>query len=187
MKQLIVLSGPSGVGKSTVRTELIKQNPNIWYSISATTRYPREGEKNGIDYYFLSPDEFKNEINNNNLIEYVEVYKDILYGTLKSTVEEHLNKGYDVLFEIDVDGAKIIKEKYPNAILIFIMPPSIEILKKRLTDRNTETIEKINERINKAKYEINNSKYYDYIVVNEDINKTVLEIENILEQNKIKE
>lgn len=187
MKQLIVLSGPSGVGKSTVRKELIKRNPNIWYSISATTRGPREGEQNGVDYYFLSLEEFKKQIEKNNLIEYVEVYKDVLYGTLKSTVLDHQNKGYDVLFEIDVDGAKIIKDTYPNAILIFIMPPSVEILKQRLIDRNTEDAEKIKERIEKAEYEIRCAKNYDYIVINEDINKAVLDIENILEQNKIKE
>jgi len=186
MSRLIVLSGPSGVGKSTIRKELINRNPNIWYSISATTRPPREGEKDGVDYYFLSVAEFKKQIQQNNLIEYVEVYKNIWYGTLKSSVIAQQKKGYDVLFEIDVDGGKIIKKTFPDALLIFLMPPNMETLKKRLINRNTETEEKLKERIAKAEYEIKCAKEYDYIVTNEDIEESIQKIEKILEENKIK-
>ena len=152
--KLIILSGPSGVGKSTIRTELIKQLPNLWYSISATTRPKRDNEQNGIDYYFLTKEEFVKQIENNNFLEYEEVYKDTYYGTLKQTVFDKLNNNINVILEIDVNGALNIKKNLKEAILIFIEPPSFENLKTRLINRDTESEEKLKERLEKASYEL---------------------------------
>lgn len=178
--KLIIISGPSGSGKSTIREQIVKNNKNIWYSISMTTRKPRINEKNEIDYYFVTKEEFLKEIENNNFYEYAEVYKDIYYGTPKNKVKEMLNKGYDVILEIDVDGALQIKEQDKDAILIFIMPPSIEELKNRLENRKTDSKEKIKERLDKALYEISFKDKYDYIVLNDNIDKAVKELENII-------
>lgn len=180
--KLIIISGPSGSGKSTIREKIVKNNKNIWYSISMTTRKPRINEKNEIDYYFVTKEEFLTEIKNNNFYEYAEVYKDIFYGTPKNKVQEMLNKGYDVILEIDVDGALQIKKQDNNAILIFIMPPSIEELKNRLENRKTDSKEKIKERLNKALYEISFKDKYDYIVLNDDIEKATKEIETIIKK-----
>lgn len=180
--KLIIISGPSGSGKSTIREKIVKNNKNIWYSISMTTRKPRINEKNEIDYYFVTKEEFLTEIKNNNFYEYAEVYKDIFYGTPKNKVQEMLNKGYDVILEIDVDGALQIKKQDKDAILIFIMPPSIEELKNRLENRKTDSKEKIKERLNKALYEISFKDKYDYIVLNDDIEKATKEIETIIKK-----
>lgn len=180
--KLIIISGPSGSGKSTIREKIVKNNKNIWYSISMTTRKPRINEKNEIDYYFVTKEEFLTEIKNNNFYEYAEVYKDIFYGTPKNKVQEMLNKGYDVILEIDVDGALQIKKQDNNAILIFIMPPSIEELKNRLENRKTDSKDKIKERLNKALYEISFKDKYDYIVLNDDIEKATKEIETIIKK-----
>lgn len=179
--KLIIISGPSGSGKSTIREQIVKNNKNIWYSISMTTRKPRINEKDEIDYYFVTKEEFLKEIEKGNFYEYAEVYKDIYYGTPKNKVEEMLNKGYDVILEIDVDGALQIKEQDKDAILIFIMPPSIEELKNRLENRKTDSKEKIKERLDKALYEISFKDKYDYIVLNDNIDKAVKELENIIE------
>ena len=168
---LIVISGPSGVGKSTVRKRLIEENPNYWYSISMTTRKPRLVSKNGKmeeegkDYYFVTEESFKENIKNNNFFEYAEVYKGLYYGTPKNKVLEMLDKGYNVVLEIDVQGALLIKKQYSEAILIFINPPSIEELERRLTNRKTDKEEDIKERIEKAKFEISFAKQYDYVVL----------------------
>lgn len=167
---LIIISGPSGVGKSTIRKRLVEENDNFWYSISMTTRKPRIDEKtgllekNGDEYFFTSLDEFKENIENNNFLEYTEVYKDTYYGTLKSTVIEKLNKGINVILEIDVDGALKIKQNYNEAILIFIKPKTMEELENRLRNRKSDNEEKIIERLNKAIYEIEKSIYYDYVI-----------------------
>lgn len=168
---LIVISGPSGVGKSTVRRRLIEENPNYWYSISMTTRKPRlvskngQIEENGKDYYFVTEEDFKENIRNNNFFEYAEVYEGLYYGTPKDKVLEMLEKGYNVILEIDVQGALLIKKQYPKAVLIFINPPSIEELERRLTNRKTDKQEDIKERIEKAKFEIAYAKQYDYVVL----------------------
>ncbi len=179
---LIVISGPSGSGKSTIRENIIKNNSNIWYSISMTTRNKRINETDGIDYYFVNKEKFKEEIKNNNFYEYAEVYQDIFYGTPKSKVNEMLEKGYDVILEIDVEGALNIKKQKNDAILIYIMPPSIEELEKRLRKRKTESEEKIIERINKAKFEISFKDKYDYIVTNDNIDTAIKEVENIIKK-----
>ena len=178
--KLIVISGPSGVGKSTIRSRLINECDNFWYSISMTTREPRCGEVDGVDYYFVSKDCFLENINNNNLLEYAEVYNDIFYGTPKDKVFEMLDKGINVVLEIDVVGAFNVKKNCSDAILIFIAPPSIDALEKRLRLRNTDSEEKIIERINKAKYELSFKDKYDYIVINDDVDKCLEELKNIV-------
>ena len=182
--KLIVISGPSGVGKSTIRDRLLEKNDNLWYSISMTTRSPREGEEHGVHYFFVTEEEFLKSIQKNELIEYMEVYKGTYYGTPKKEIDKRLKKGIDVLLEIDVDGASKIRKFYKDAILIFITPPSMEELEKRLKLRNTNSIEDIKERLIKAKYEIETSKYYDFIVTNEKINKCVDEINNFIQEKK---
>lgn len=178
--KLIIISGPSGVGKGTIINELLKENKNLHYSISMTTRKKRENEIDNINYYFVKPDEFKENIKNNKLIEYAEVYKDLFYGTPKEKVEENLNKGKHVILEIDVEGMQNIKKYDKNAISIFISPPSLEELENRLRNRKTETEDKINERVNKAKYELEQKKYYDYVIINDNLEKAIEETKNII-------
>ena len=180
--KLIVISGPSGVGKSTIRENLINKKDNLWYSISMTTRDKRDNEKDGIDYYFVTKDEFLKNINNNNFIEYAEVYNGTLYGTPKDKVEEMLNKGINVILEIDVEGALNIKKEYKDAILIFIAPPSMEELETRLRLRKTDKEEKILERLEKAIKEVANKDKYDYIVINNNVDETVNDIIKIIEK-----
>lgn len=183
--KLIVISGPSGVGKGTIIKNLLKSEKHK-LAISMTTRPIREGEKHGVHYYFVTKNEFIENIKNNNFIEYAEVYKGIYYGTLKSEVERTLKNNINVILEIDIEGALNIKKIYKDAILIFIEPPSIEELEKRLRERKTEQEDKIIERINKAHYELKMKDKYDYIVINDNVEKATKEIENIIE-NETKE
>ena len=183
--KLIVISGPSGVGKGTIIKKLLKSEKHK-LAISMTTRPIREGEKHGVHYYFVTKNEFIENIKNNNFIEYAEVYKGIYYGTLKSEVERTLKNNTNVILEIDIEGALNIKKIYKDAILIFIEPPSIEELEKRLRERKTEQEDKIIERINKAHYELKMKDKYDYIVINDNVEKATKEIENIIE-NETKE
>lgn len=178
--KLIVISGPSGVGKSTIRSRLINDENNFWYSISMTTRSPRDGEVDGVDYYFVSKDDFLKNISNNNFLEYAEVYNNIFYGTPKDKVVKMLNKGINVVLEIDVEGAFIVKKNYPDAILIFIAPPSEDDLEVRLRLRNTDNEDKIIERVNKAKYELSFKDKYDYVIINDDIETCVNDLKNIV-------
>ncbi len=182
--KLIIISGPSGVGKSTIRDLLLETNDNLWYSISMTTRTPREKEEHGVHYFFVTEEEFLKSISKNELLEYVEVYKGTYYGTPKKEIDKRLKKGIDVLLEIDVDGAFKIKKSYKDAIMIFLTPPTMEELKRRLVNRNTNSKEDIKERLVKAKYEIEMSKKYDFIVVNDDPKECVSEISNIIEEKK---
>jgi len=179
--KLIIISGPSGVGKSTIREKIINNNKNFWYSVSMTTRKPRTTENHGIDYFFVSKKEFLKNIESNNLIEYAQVYNGDFYGTPKDEVFKKLENGIHVLLEIDVEGALIVKEKFPEVVLIFIMAPSMEELEKRLTNRYTDTKEKIIERLEKAKIEVTFKEKYDYIVINNSVDETVLDITNIIE------
>lgn len=183
--KLIVISGPSGVGKGTIIKNLLK-NKDHALAISMTTRPKREGEKHGVHYYFVTKEEFIENIKNNNFVEYAEVYKDIYYGTLKSEIERILKNNINVILEIDIEGALNIKKMYHDAILIFIEPPSIEELEKRLRERKTEQEDKIIERINKAHYELKMKNKYDYVVVNDDIEKATAKVEKIIE-NETKE
>lgn len=165
---LIVYSGPSGVGKGTVRKRVFeKSGGELYYSISKTTRNIREGEKDGEDYFFVSKEEFLKEIERDNFLEYNE-YVGNFYGTPKDIVLDKINKGVDVMLEIDVNGAMQIKKKMPNCVMIFIAPPSIEGLRNRLVGRNTDSIEVIEKRLKRAVEEIGVAQNYDYIVVNND-------------------
>lgn len=152
--KLIVVSGPSGVGKDTVLDIVIKNNKKCWKSISMTTRDKRDNEVDGVDYYFISESEFLENINNDNLLEYAMVYKGCYYGTPKDKVFKMINKGYNVILVIDVIGAMHIKETFSDAIFIFIAPPSVEELRNRLINRHTDSLESIEERIKKATFEI---------------------------------
>lgn len=180
--KLFVISGPSGVGKSTIRERIINTHNNFWYSISMTTRAPREGEINEKDYYFVTKEEFIKNIKEDNFFEYAEVYKDVFYGTPKNKVIEKLENGINVLLEIDVKGALNIKNKYHEAILIFIYPPSIEELKKRLLQRQTDNKDVIEERISKAQYEISFKDRYDYMITNNNLEIAIKNIQSIIEK-----
>lgn len=175
---LFVISGPSGSGKSTICKELEKEE-NIKISISATTRDIRNGEEEGINYYFLSKEEFERKISENAFYEYAKVFNNY-YGTLKDKVDEMLKDGYNVILEIDVQGAMQIREQNKDAVLIFIMPPSEEELIKRLTGRNTESEEQLKIRIETAKEEISYKDKYDYVVINDNLEKAVEEIKEII-------
>lgn len=170
---LIVISGPSGVGKGTVRKALFKRNGhNLDFSVSMTTRNPRDGEIDGKDYYFVSKDKFKDEIKKGNLLEYAKFVNNY-YGTPKDKVTEKLEEGKEVVLEIEVQGAMQVKAKMPDAVFIFIAPPSYKALETRLVNRGTETSDIILERLNKAKNEIMLASSYDYIVVNDEIENAV--------------
>ena len=185
---LIIISGPSGVGKSTIRKRIIKDFDNFKYSVSLTTRKPRideetnAEEENGKEYYFVTPEIFKENIKNDNFLEYQEVYKDTFYGTLKKDVMNLIDNGINVILEIDVDGALNIKKEYNDTTLIFIKPSSLEELENRLRNRNSDSSKKIEERLEKAKYEINKSKYYDYVITSTNKEEDYKKIKNIIKK-----
>ncbi len=173
MEKMIVVSAPSGSGKSTLINYLMTQFSNLEFSISATSRSPRGEEKNGVEYYFLTPDEFRKKIEEGEFLEYEEVYKDKFYGTLKSEVLRINGKGNVVIFDVDVVGGCNIKKMYgKNALSIFIMPPSINTLKERLLKRATDSLEVINDRVEKASQEMTFAPRFDRIVVNDDLEST---------------
>lgn len=170
--KLIIFSAPSGSGKSTIVQWLMKEHPELKlaFSISATTRAPRGTEKNGVEYLFLTPEEFKAKIDKNEFLEYEEVYKDRFYGTLKSQVESQTEQGENVVFDVDVKGGCNIKKHYGRrALSIFIQPPSVEELRRRLVNRATDAPEVIEQRLDKASYELTFAKEFDYIVVNDNL------------------
>lgn len=182
--KLIILSAPSGCGKSTIIGEIIKNHSlNLAFSISATTRLPREGEKHGVNYYFLSVDEFQEAINNNELVEYEEVYPGRYYGTLKKEIERICDSGKNVILDIDVKGGINVKSQYGDkALSIFIKPPCVEVLRERLLNRGTETAESLAERVGKAEYEISFSKEFDCIVINDKLSEAIAETETIISE-----
>lgn len=180
---LIVVSGPSGAGKDTICHKLIKENSNIWMSVSMTTRKPRPLEKEGVDYFFVSSEEFENKINDNTFLEYAS-YNDNYYGTPKDKVEEKLNEGKDVILVIDINGAINIKKIIPSALFIFIMPPDMETLKNRLIGRKTESKDKVVQRFMTAYNEVNNYKKYNYVVVNDKVEDAVNKVKSIIQSEK---
>ena len=168
--KLIIFSAPSGSGKSTIINYLLKQNLNLAFSISATSRPPRGEEKHGVEYFFLSPDEFRQRISNNEFLEYEEVYKDRYYGTLKAQVEKQLEAGQNVVFDVDVVGGCNIKKFYGDrALSLFIQPPCVEELRRRLIGRGTDASEVIEHRVAKAEYELSFASKFDKVIINDDL------------------
>ena len=170
--KLIIFSAPSGSGKSTIINYLMTQGLNLAFSISATSRAPRGTEQHGVEYYFLSAEEFKQRIANDEFLEYEEVYENRFYGTLKAPIEKQLKEGFNVVFDVDVVGGCNIKKYYgERALSVFIQPPSIEELRKRLVGRATDTPEVIESRIAKAEFELSFAEKFDVVVVNDDLEK----------------
>ena len=168
--KLIIFSAPSGSGKSTIINYLLTQGLNMAFSISATSREPRGTEKDGIEYYFLSPEEFKERINNDEFLEYEEVYENRFYGTLKAPIEKQLEKGINVVFDVDVKGGCNIKKYYgERALSVFIQPPSIEELRRRLVGRATDAPEVIESRIAKAEFELSFADKFDTVIINDNL------------------
>ena len=180
----IVLSGPSGVGKGTICKKLL-EHFNAWYSVSMTTRQPREGEINGKDYFFVSKEEFESKIKANDFLEYA-TYNNNYYGTPKSIINDKLNNNVDVITEIEINGAKNIKEIYIDSVLIYILPPSLSELENRLRLRHTEDEETIQKRMNITKEEISHIDIYDYVVENDDLDKAIDKVISIIESEKNK-
>lgn len=180
--KLIIISAPSGCGKSTIIGEIIKnEDLNLSFSISATTREPRRGEIDGVNYYFLSEEDFRKAIANDELVEYEEVYPGRYYGTLKSEIERICNSGKNVILDIDVKGGINVKQQYgAEALSIFIMPPSVDVLRQRLLYRNTDTIEAINERVGKAEYEISFAGKFDCKIINDVLETAIEETEQTI-------
>lgn len=176
MSKIIIFSAPSGSGKSTIINYLMQQGLNLHFSVSATSRPPRGAEQNGVEYYFLTPEDFKQRIAQGEFLEYEEVYKDRFYGTLKSQVDAQLAKGENVVCDVDVLGGQNIKKHYgQRALSIFIQPPSIEVLRQRLEGRGTDSPEVINDRIARAEFELSFADKYDHAVVNDDLQQAQAE------------
>ena len=176
---LIILSGPSGVGKGTVCTALRPKMPELVYSVSATTRLPREGEENGVNYFFKSREQFADMIEADQLLEYAE-YVGNYYGTPRDFVERTLESGRDIILEIEVQGALKVNEKFPEGIFVFLLPPSMDELKDRIRGRGTEHPDVINHRMSVAEDEIGLIRHYDYAVVNDEIDLACKRIESII-------
>lgn len=177
--RLIVLSAPSGSGKTTIARAIMQNHPSIMFSVSATTRSKRSGEHHGKDYYFLSRDEFDRRIKAGELVEWEEIYGD-LYGTLKSEIDGALSAGRVMLFDVDVKGAASIKRHYPEALVIFINPPSVESLKQRLTGRKTENESALGKRLERVPMELELGTKFEHQVVNDDLPHAIAQVEEIL-------
>lgn len=179
--RLIIFSAPSGAGKSTLVQSLIDSGIEFSFSVSATSRQPRGNERNGVEYYFLTPDEFKRKINADEFVEYEEVYPDCFYGTLKSELQKKLDEGKNMLFDVDVVGGLNIKKQYGNqALAIFIMPPSKEKLRERLIKRSTDSEEMIEKRIAKADWEMTFAPQFDIVIVNNILEEAKKQVETIV-------
>ena len=184
---LVVVSGPSGAGKGTICKNFMELNKQMLLSISSTTRNPRENEIDGVNYNFITKQDFEDLIGTDSLLEYVHVFGNY-YGTPKKWVLECIEKGKDVLLEIEIVGAMKVKEKYPDAILVFVLPPSLKELKNRIITRGTETIEQIENRMARAMQEIKTIEKYDYFIFNDNLTRAVDDLEAIIsaEKNKVK-
>lgn len=182
---LVIVSGLSGAGKGTICKRLLEKYPNYVLSVSATSRQPREGEVHGREYFFITKEEFEERIRQEKLLEYAQ-YVGNYYGTPKDWVEEQLKEGKDIVLEIELQGAFQVREKIPEAVLVFILPPDMEELKRRLINRGTETMEQIEKRLKRAEEEMEYVSQYDYVIVNEDVEKSVDMLHNIVRSEKIK-
>lgn len=180
---LIVLSGPSGTGKGTICKELLQNCPELHYSVSATTRSPRTGEANGVNYWFTAKEDFQAMVKNDELLEWAEVYGNY-YGTPRCHVDAMLHSGKDVVLEIDTQGAMQIKAKFPQGVFIYIVPPSIGELAARITKRGTDSPEAIEKRLNSVHEELSCAYHYNYIVVNDEVAKATAKIAAILSAEK---
>lgn len=182
--RLIVLSGPSGTGKGTICRELVKSG-ELDLSVSMTTRAPRTGETDGVHYFFVSREQFMKTVSEGGLLEYAEIYGNF-YGTPRAAVLEKLERGRDVILEIEMQGAVQVKQSYPDAVLIFILPPSLEVLKKRLTGRGTETPEQIATRTSQALSEIHRIYDYDYSIINDKLSDALNDVRTIIRAEHLK-
>jgi guanylate kinase len=179
--KIIIITAPSGAGKTSITRYLLNKYPQLDFSVSAATRAPRGKEKNGVDYYFVSVDEFQHKINHNEFVEWEMVYEGKYYGTLKSELERIWNKGKAPMLDIDVKGAIHVQRQYPETSLsIFVEPPSVEELKKRLMSRGTESEESIATRINKASYEMSFRHSFDQVILNDDLEKACRQTEEVI-------
>lgn len=180
-RKVIIFSAPSGSGKSTIIGHLLKRVPGLEFSISATSRKPRQGEQDGKDYYFLTEEDFKQRVAEDKFVEWVEVYQGTCYGTLKSEIERIWDKGNTVIFDVDVLGGVSLKKIFgEKALSIFIQPPSIEVLEQRLRNRGTETEESLRKRIERAEMELQYSNQLDVVVVNDNLDTAINETETIV-------
>lgn len=179
--KIIAISSPSGGGKTSVVKQILKDFPQIIFSVSATTRPKRSNEVNGVDYFFVDEREFELKIKNDEFIEWERFY-DYYYGTLKSFVDDNINNGKSVLFEVDVKGALSLKKIYPESTLIFIDPPTYEELVKRLKNRKTESPEDLQKRIDRAKMELSYKNKFDYIFVNDELNKVYKSVKSLIKE-----
>ncbi len=182
---LVVISGPSGTGKGTVCKKLLSQRKSVRYSVSATTRKPREGEVDGKNYFFITEAEFLDMLEKDALIEW-DKYCDNYYGTPKAFVDKCMENGTDVILEITVEGALEIKQKYPECVLIFIIPPSLEELRRRIESRATECCDVIEKRLQQAANELKYVSKYDYLILNDSVDNAVLNIEKVLDAERLK-
>lgn len=182
---LFVVSAPAGCGKDTILNELFKRVDSVGYAVSATTRAPREGEVDGVHYCFLTREQFESKITENEVLEYTE-YCGNYYGTLRKSVEGLISQGKDAILKIEVEGAMNIRNKFPEACLVFILPPSWEILEQRLRNRGTETEEKILERIAQARTELDFARNYDYLIVNDKLESAVDDLVCVLRAEKLR-
>ena len=184
-RRIIIFSAPSGSGKSTIINWLREEHPelSLYFSVSCTSRPPRGTEQDGVEYFFISPEEFRRRIAGGEFLEYEEVYPDRFYGTLKAQVERQLEEGHNVVFDVDVKGGCNIKEYYGSrALSIFIQPPSVEELRRRLTSRGTDAPEVIEDRLAKAEYELTFAPRFDHVVVNDDLAAAEAETYNVVRQ-----
>ncbi len=179
-KGLIVITGPSGVGKGTIVKKLLEGNQNLWLSISATTRLPRKGEVNGKDYFFLNKEEFQDLVADNGFIEWAE-FADNCYGTPKKEVQNQLSRGKSVILEIELEGARQVRDSFPQGFQIFIAPPSLKELETRIRERGTDTEEAILKRLTRAKLELKAQCEFNASVVNDDLDIAVLEIKRLIQ------
>lgn len=181
--KLVIFSAPSGAGKSTIVHYLLSKNLGLEFSVSATSRKPRGAEIDGIDYYYLTPEEFRQKVDNKEFIEYEEVYHDLYYGTLRSEIDRITDKGNSVIFDLDVKGGLNLKKQFGDqALAIFIAPPSVDELLKRLNHRGTDTPEMIRQRVGKAEYELSFAPQFDVVIVNDILEKAQKEAEDVIRQ-----